>query len=200
MSLARILRAPAAMPSHPFVWVRESSRTRTFCVFAGLAVVTLIGLQVLGGPLKTSASPAGIVSFELAGSLANVERILTAWDPMTRVFAGLDLGIDYLFIVTYVGAIGLGCVLAGERLARHARPLAAAGPWLAWAMLLAGVLDCVENYSLIRLLVGAQDDALAVLARSCAIAKFAIVVPGLLYMIVGLVMSAAPRTSRDSLA
>ena len=100
---------------HPFLWVSESSRTRVFWVFFTLAVALMVILQLLGAPLKTAAAPAGIVSYELAGKAAESQKILSAWDPAQKAYAGLNLGLDYLFIVSYVGAIGLGCSLLATR-------------------------------------------------------------------------------------
>ena len=177
------------MNTHPFLWLQDSSRKTTFWVSTALALLTMIALQLLGAPLRTEASLSGIVSFELAGSLAKIEAILTSWDPTTRIYAGLNLGLDYLFIGTYVGAIGLGCMLVAENLDRHGRLLGAAGMLLSWGMLLAGALDCVENYALIKLLLGSRANILAVIARFCAIPKFLIVLLGLLYVILGAVSS-----------
>jgi len=177
------------MTNHPFVWIRESSQKIMFWMFAGLAVLTLLTLQLLGGPLRTDASPAGIVSYELAGTVERSERILESWDPTARVFAGLNLGLDFLFIDAYVGAIGLGCVLVGMGLGRRSRSLGAAGSYLAWAIVLAGVLDCLENYALVRLLLGSRQAWLAAAAQWCAAPKFLIVLVGLLYVTLGFLFS-----------
>jgi hypothetical protein len=184
------------MSLHPFVWIREPSRKIMFWTFAALAVLTMVALQLLGGPLKTNASPAGIVSFELAGSSENIERILASWDPSARVFAGLNLGLDFLFIDAYVGVIGLGCVLVGSAFGRRVRWLGAAGGAIAWAVVLAGVLDCVENYALIRLLLGSREALLPTVARWCAVPKFLIVLAGLLYIALGAALSLL-ATRRD---
>lgn len=181
---------------HPFAWIAGSARKPGFWLFALLAVAAMIVLQVLGGPLKTAPAPAGIVSYELAGSLANTEAILSSWDAVARVYAGLNLGFDYLFVAAYVVAIGLGCVLVGEALGPRGRGLAAAGGLLAWAVLLAGVLDGIENYALIALLLGAGAGGLSALARYCAIPKFLIVLAALLYVVVGALVSAIGRGAR----
>jgi hypothetical protein len=174
--------------SHPFVWIQEPSRKIMFWLFAGLAVLTMSALQLLGAPLRTEASPAGIVSFELAGNIADAERILESWDPSAHIYAGLNLGLDFLFIDAYVGAIGLGCVLVGSLLERRWHLLGVASGYLAWAIVLAGMLDCVENYALIRLLLGSHAAWLAPVAQWCAIPKFLFVLIGLLYIALGLIV------------
>lgn len=169
---------------HPFLWVSESSRTRVFWVFFAIAVALMIIMQLLGAPLKTADAPAGIVSYELAGSAVVSQGILASWDARIRAYAGLNLGLDYLFIVSYVGAIGMGCSLLAARIRPRAAPLAWAGIALAWGMLLAGALDALENVALLRLLLGAGPGAWPVVARACAIPKFLIVALGLLYLLV----------------
>ncbi|MEY3284160.1 MAG: hypothetical protein RIR86_2173, partial [Acidobacteriota bacterium] len=53
----------------------------------------------------------------------------------------------------------------------------------AWAALLAGLLDAVENYALIRVLLGAGGDFWPALSRACARPKFAIVGVVLAYVL-----------------
>ena len=182
---------------HPFLWVSESSRTRVFWVLFALAVALMVILQFLGAPLKTSAAPAGIVSFELAGNAAQSQRILGSWDAGARAYAGLNLGLDYLFIVSYVGAIGLGCSLLAGNLRKRIRSLFYVGVTLAWAQFLAAAFDSLENIALLRLLLGSRQAAWSVIARACAIPKFMIVLLGLLYIVVALVISLAGRPAHQ---
>jgi hypothetical protein len=182
--------------SHPFKWISEPSRKTAFWVFFALAILLMIALQALGAPLKTPAAPGGIVSFELAGSIDAAEKILGSWDGLARAYAGLNLGLDYLFIVAYAGAIGLGCALCAASLASRLRVFASIGFILSWAQLLAAVCDSTENYSLISLLVGSTDDGWALLARACAIPKFSIVLLGLAYLAVALVVLLVSAASR----
>jgi hypothetical protein len=170
------------MMVHPFGWVKEDSRSRVFWVFFALAILLMAALQLLGGPLKTEAAPAGIVSYELAGGIANTERILSSWDDLARTYAGLDLGLDFLFIVAYAGAIGLGCSILGARLGSRLKAWGTAGIVLAWAQIVAAACDSTENFSLITLLLGSREKGWAVLARACAIPKFLIVLLGLAYI------------------
>ena len=182
------------MNRQPFAWIDELSRKAAFWAFAGLAVLAMIALQLTGAPLKTDAAPAGIVSYELAGTNEDAAAILASWDPNARLHAGLNLGLDYLFIAAYVSAIGLGCVLVGRLLGRRVGWLEKLGGYLAWAVVLAGMLDIVENCALIRLLLGSRSAWLAPVARWCAIPKFLLVLMGLLYVVLGAILR--PVTAR----
>ncbi len=184
-----------SMPT-PFSWLPVSSQGRAFALLSVVALVLMGSLQISGAPLKTDVAPSGIVTFELAGVPTQAEAILQSWGPEGRVSAGLNLGLDFAFIVAYVCAIGLGCVLVGCRLSSVARPFAVAGIWLAWAQFVAGMLDCIENYCLIRLLLGSRDAWMPALARACAILKFGIVGIGILYVLIGAVVVLALRIFR----
>ena len=67
-------------------------------VGAGLSILLLLGMTVLDKALKTPEAPAGIISFELAGTLAGAEKIMGSWDGPARIQAGISLGIDFFFL------------------------------------------------------------------------------------------------------
>ncbi len=183
---------------HPFEWLSEANQRRVFIVSTLLAIVVMTILQVLGRPLNTEAAPAGIVSFELAGSILTAERMLESWGDAGRVYAGLSLGIDYFFLVTYAVAIGLGCVLVARSLARRSRFLSVVGILLAWAQFGAALLDGVENYALIRVLLGSQRELWPLTAQWCALVKFLLVVLGLVYVGLGAIFATVTRPRRSS--
>lgn len=70
------------------------------------------------------------------------------------------------------------------------------GVVLAWAQLLAGVLDAVENWVLYRILMGATCTYLPRIAWWCAAVKFAIVVAGLVFLLRAVVLAAIARIWR----
>jgi hypothetical protein len=159
--------------------------------FWPLLVIALLMMAVqgsLGSPLITRAAPSGIVSFELAGSLAGAQAMLESWGPAGRVYAGLSLGTDYVFLLAYSIAISLGCVLATRNFSRRWSLLSALGIVLAWAVLGAALLDAVENLALIQVLLGTQQAIWPALARICAVPKFLIVGLGLLYVLLGAII------------
>lgn len=173
----------------PVTW-----RKRFVVALAGLAIVLLLALQVIDVPLRTAAAPSGIVSFELAGDAATARAMVASWDETARIHAGISLGIDYLFMLAYAGAISLCCALVARGLAPGW--LASVGMALAWGQWLAAALDALENIALIRVLLGAGGDFWPLLARWCAIPKFALVFSGLLFIAVGFVLTRLARRGR----
>jgi hypothetical protein len=181
---------------HPFEGLTESGQARALAVMALLAIVVMFNLQVVGTPLQTDAAPSGIVSFELAGDLPTAQAILAAWDQTAQIHAALSLGADYLFMLAYAAAIGLACVRVGQSLAPHGPALATLGAVLAWLQWGAAALDALENYALIRLLLGSTRQIWPLMAKWCAIPKFALVAAGLLYAILGALAVMALRARR----
>lgn len=165
---------------HPFEWLSEKMQTRVFILTVPAALFAMAVEQVTGAPLRTSVAPSGIISFEFAGTLANAQAMVQSWGALGQVYAGLNLGFDFVFIITYVAAIGLGCVIVAR-----GGFLPLVGIVLAWAMIVAGLLDCIENYNLIQILLETGQESNAVIALWCAIPKFAIVGLGLVYFFIG---------------
>ena len=173
---------------HPFEWLTPSGQIRAFIFFFILSLLAMASLQVTGAHLISEVSPSGILSFEFAGELSAAQNMVNSWGPTGRVYAGLNLGLDYLFLLVYACAIGLGCVLVARRFSPKTTFLANLGILIAWAQLGAAMLDGAENYALIRVLFGNELALWPVVARWCAIPKFSIVGAGLIYVIIGTIV------------
>ena len=173
---------------HPFEWLTPSGQIRAFIFFFILSLLVMVSLQVTGAHLISEVSPSGILSFEFAGDLSAAQNMVNSWGQTGRVYAGLNLGLDYLFLLVYAGAIGLGCVLVARSNSPKTTFLANIGILLAWAQFGAALLDGVENYALIRVLFGTEMAVWPVVARWCALPKFAIVGAGLIYVMIGTVV------------
>jgi hypothetical protein len=150
-----------------------------------LTLALMVAMTLLDAPLKTDEAPLGIVSFELARTLPRAQAILASWQGRGEHYAALGLGLDYLFLVAYSLSIALGCVLLADLREGRQSGFARAGVMLAWAQPGAAVLDAVENYALIQLLLGSGGSHWPGLAWGCAVPKFAVVLLGLLYLILG---------------
>lgn len=153
-----------------------------------LALFLTVILQIVGAPLATGAAPAGIVSFEFAGNLEQVERILTSWDQVARLHAALSLGLDYLYLVVYALAIGVTCLKVAAFWQGKWPALSRLGFWLGWSQSVAALLDAVENLALIRLLLGATTPFWPRVAQICATLKFLLVLAGLVYVLLAAVL------------
>jgi len=98
--------------------------------------------------------------------------------------------------VVYALCIALGCVLISRAMQYRVKIFVPIGAILAWAQFLAAILDAIENFALIRVLFGATVDLWPALARLCAGPKFLIVSAGLLYIIIGLILSFTIKVKR----
>ena len=171
----------------PFQWIADSAGRPALSISILATLALLVTLDALGAPLRTAEAPAGIVSFEFAGSLVAARQMIESWGDTGRVFAGLNLGLDYLFLLAYPFSIGLACSMVSSRLRGRRGDLSSLGIALAWGQGVAGLLDAVENYSLIRVLLGTRFESWPTVARISATGKFALVALGLIYLLFALV-------------
>ncbi|MFO1432902.1 MAG: hypothetical protein U1F76_22775 [Candidatus Competibacteraceae bacterium] len=135
--------------------------------------------------LITDSAPAGMLSYNLAGSQARAQAVLAAWSGSARERALLFLGLDYLYLCIYPAFISLGCARLALSLFDLAPRLAALGKYLSWLVLAAGGFDAVENYALIRQLLTAPSELWAQVAWWCALPKFGLPLIGLGYLLAG---------------
>ncbi len=181
---------------HPLA---TTSAAKGWTLFVPLLVLTLVVmavLQVTGTHLKTEAAPQGIVSFELAGDVPTAQEILDSWDVRAHSHAGFSLGFDFLFLVLYSTTIAYACVWLPGAFRDTWRLLASAGLLLAWGQWLAALLDAVENAALLVILLDTPAAPWPQIARWCAICKFALILLGLLYALVGAIWAVTRAVQR----
>lgn len=150
-----------------------------------LALIALFLL--LGALMQRSMAPAndaakaahpehkskGILALELAPDETTATGVLRDWGARGRTLAAFSVGLDALFIVIYVGLLALGCRMAADGFAGLGWTLTAtAGAMLAWAAVVAGALDAVENLGLIRMFDGETGTGWPRITSLCAKAKF----------------------------
>jgi hypothetical protein len=150
-----------------------------------LTIIVMTVLQIFGSHLITNEAPRGIVSFELARDLDQALKIIDSWGIQGRIFAGLDLGFDYLFLVMFSITLASGSILIAEKFNGYWKSFRIIGYAMAIGSVMAGLLDAVENYALIQILVGNGSDFLAGLAFWCAVPKFILVGIAITYILIG---------------
>ena len=170
---------------HPYQLIPPKRRVAVFLSFLALTLALMITLLLIDVPLQTAAAPKGIVSYELAGSVTEAQRILDSWSPDARLYAAFSLGLDYLYMPSYAIAIGLACAWAAELWSKRRGWLALAGVGLAWGLMVAALCDAIENVALVTLLLSGVREPWPALARGCAAVKFLLICAGLVYALIG---------------
>lgn len=165
--------------THPFAWVSSPYRWPLFAILLVGTLWFAFKLTSQGKPLRTSAAPDGILSYEFAWTKPEADSILTSWASIKET-ARQQLLIDFGFLVFYPLTLSLACaMLAGSAFNK----MAAVGVFISWAVLLAGLFDATENLALLRMLDTGGSDFLARLAGFCAGVKFALVYSSLGYLV-----------------
>lgn len=163
--------------------LKPEAAARTFQVLLLLTLLALAGMQVTGAPLKTGAAPGGIITFELIGTLQGSQGIIESWQGDRMTWAGINMGLDFLFLTLYGVTIALACLMISRQLSNEL--LKKMGVYLAVGVLFAALLDIIENIALIKLLLGSPNAFLPVLAKWMAVPKFMLVLLSLLYALAG---------------
>ena len=130
-----------------------------------------------------------LIDLELAGSVINSNIILDYWKDLEVInWVYFHLGLDFLFMITYSVFLFFGCHTSALQL-KSFPFFIHLGLVIGWMQPLAGILDFIENYSLLHVLSGTTDDFWPQLAGWCAMPKFAIALSGLAYCVIALVIS-----------
>lgn len=180
--------------THPLHKIPTNQRKRTFAVLSFATVLIMVILNISSRPLTTSVATNGIISYEFAGDRESAQDILDSWDSQAKVYAAFNLGLDYLFLVLYSASISAGVLWLTDALTNNRRTLRLA-QLLAWSLVLAAFLDAIENSALFTILINGATEPWPRVASVAAGIKFALVIIGLLYVLIGLIVRLGKRLS-----
>ena len=166
----------------PLSWIPSENYKKIFFPLLTLTIILLVILQFLNQPLVNPISPSGMVSFELAGTTENAQAIIASWDPNAQLAAAFGIGLDYLFLLTYGLTLSLGILMASGK---QGGKLEVAGIFISWGILVASLLDAIENYALWRILVGVTAEIYPRVAAFSAKVKFFLIFVGIGFALVG---------------
>lgn len=142
-------------------------------------------MKITGIPLETDVSPNGIVDFEFAWDVETARAMMASWDMknpgLGRIYAAYNMGLDNLFLFVYSHAIGLACLLVGKKIEKWKK----ISMIIATLQIFAALFDMAENYGLVQLIQGSEEEFFAQLAYFCAIPKFIFILLGLGFSIFG---------------
>lgn len=155
-------------------------------VFLIGTLVMMIVMSRTGAPLKTSATPNGILNLEFACDTNKVNAIITAWSSTPGVdnvdAAKKNTYLDFIFIFfytlfLYLASIKLNKLFGGK--------FGKAGKWIGLGALLAGGLDVLENAGMLVSLSGHTSNPVALFTVICAVIKWALAGIAVLYVMTG---------------
>ncbi|MES2662870.1 MAG: hypothetical protein V4629_06175 [Pseudomonadota bacterium] len=101
----------------------------------------LLILSILDQLLRTPQIPLGIISFEFHGFAS--EPWILDWNSQQRSLVGFNLGLDFLFIVSYSTLLWIWTSTLKRKLIRQC---------IQTAIITAALLDVVENFCLLQIL------------------------------------------------
>jgi hypothetical protein len=126
---------------------------RGIIVLSFAAALAFAGIAATNRPRQTDRAPLGVLSVQLAGAPARAGEVVESWDATARIFAAFNIGLNYLFLVASSLLLALACSYVATRPGMLQRGWVATGAILAWAMLLAGLFDALENAASLTLLL-----------------------------------------------
>jgi hypothetical protein len=150
-------------------------------------ILVMVLLNITGQPLISDLAPKGIISYELAGNEETAQKILASWDDLAKIYAGFNLGFDYLFFILYSTTIAFAIIWLIDllKMRRNVKRLALL---LATSLSVAALLDAVENAALFTMLVNGVTSPWPQISFVCATIKFGLVILGLAFVLVGFVV------------
>jgi hypothetical protein len=138
---------------------------RSLAAFGAATMALFVPLALLDRRMQRAGGP-GIIPFELVGTPARAAAVMDAWGEDGRRAARLSLLLDFPFLVAYSGLnVAVARALGSPR-------------WTTVAAVGAGACDAVENAALLGVLGGRGGGRLPAVARSFALAKFALLGAG----------------------
>ncbi|HRI20164.1 MAG TPA: hypothetical protein PLA68_04400 [Panacibacter sp.] len=125
--------------------------------------------------------PHGIVSLELAFTVLKTKGIIAAWQQKGLLETAVkNVYIDFAFLITYSVFLYL-CILTLVR--NQSKKISGLGKWIARGALLAGVLDALENISMLQILKEDITPFAAALTGFFASVKFFLAALAIIFII-----------------
>jgi len=150
-----------------------------------LFILCTAGLGATDLLIQNETTPYGIVSFEFIGSIINSNAAMAKWGVLGKTAVGVSLGLDYLYIVLYI-TLGFYLLIAtASKVTLYNETFKKYILIMAYLLPVAGIFDAIENFSLIKLLLGSQNSLWPQVAYYFAIAKFLITATCIGFIIVG---------------
>ena len=151
----------------------------------GTAVMVYVMMKT-GAPLKTAATPKGILDLEFACDKQRTDIVLAAWTPGNKIEAAVQNTFwDFIFLFFYSLFLFFCC----KKLMIKFSPTNwkyNAGKFFANAAIGAALLDVGENLGMLQTLGGNGGDTVALITVLCSLIKWTLVLLVIAYILIAL--------------
>ncbi len=148
------------------------NQTRSFWLVAAISILWAFIMRFY--------TPGNIVQFELAHSVDVADKIIQDWGAAGIEQAILSIYLDFVFLILYSWAIGLGCRVAAEfsdiQLFKDSSIFFMRASWFA------GTCDLIENFSMLFTLSHLNEFSVS-MSFYFAVIKFLIVAIALIFIL-----------------
>ena len=138
-----------------------------------------------GAPLKTPATPKGILDLEFAYNKTKAAVVINAWSGTGAAdnihAAKINTWLDFIFLFFYALLLYYSCK---EIAASFDGFLFITGRFLAKGALIAGLLDMLENAGMLITLNGTLSDSFTMLTVVFSLIKWVLALAGVVYTVV----------------
>ncbi|WP_448519942.1 hypothetical protein [Rhodoflexus sp.] len=170
--------------NHPFFAFSRKQHLTWLGIFTAIALALTVAFFWINMRLINEAAPAGILSFEFAGTLTGARMMMHSWDYSAKIWAAFGLGLDFIYLIAYSTCLSLICVYIARSWVLF-NSFSKAGLLVAWLQWGAALFDGVENVALIALLSDSNREWLVSLAYWMATGKFTLIGIAFLYVLAG---------------
>ena len=171
-------------PSITEAELREKKKNLPILLFITLILMgIMITLDWHLASFSSTPEKYGIVSLELARTPQKANTIIDSWGDNGKGIALFSLGLDYLFIAAYTATLWLFCRFFAQSLREKNEFLSKTGNFLSWLVILAGILDVIENQLLLIMLLSEPSDMATATATLAASGKFTLLLITGIYLL-----------------
>lgn len=150
-----------------------------------ISIVLLLATDRFMKQLVVSVRPPPL-RLQFAWNEIQASKILEKWSDADKRAVRLNLALDFVFVVIYVTCLAVACALAADALSAAGWPGGGRmGHIFAGAIVVAGLLDAVENSAQLLMLAGLKTQPWPALASACASVKFFLAAVTVLYALYG---------------